>query len=115
MSHSATFTLTSREHTLEGTGLHDATLVTVTMNWEKAEVSVAVVPLGGAGAGAMLTVYEVTAAALPRELPWGPSASINEVSTLPDGKYEIEMQSGDKLLFSARSWSMRINAAPSAA
>jgi hypothetical protein len=113
MSHIATFALKSPGHALEGTGLHDASLESVNMNWQKAEVSATVVLLGGVGA--MLTFHEVTAAVLPRELPWGPSTSINEARTLPDGKYEIEMQSGDTLRISAGSWSMRISAAPGAA
>jgi hypothetical protein len=113
MNDVTTFTLRSPGHALEGTGLHDATLECVTMNWEKAEVGATVVLLGGVVA--TLTFYEVTAAVLPRELPWGPSTSINNAKTLPDGKYEIEMQSGDSLQFSASSWSMRISTAPSAA
>jgi hypothetical protein len=113
MNHTATFTLRSPVHTLEGAGLHDATLDSVTMKWEKADVSATVVLLGGIEATLMF--HEVTAAVLPREVPWGPSSSINEARTLPDGRYEIEMQSGDTLCFSARSWSMRISAAPGAA
>ena len=99
--------------TLEGSGLHDATLESVTMSWENAEVSVVVGLLGGGDA--TLTFHEVTSAVLPRELPWGPSVSVNEARTTPDGGYEIEMQSGDTLRFSARSWSMRLNEASSAA
>ena len=113
MSHVSAFTLGSPGHALEGTGLHDATLETVTMNWDKAEACVAVVLLGGVGA--TLIFHEVTAVVLPRELPWGLSISINEARALPDGGYEIEMQSGDTLRFSANSWSMRISAVPGAA
>ncbi len=113
MNYSAAFTLRSPVHTLEGAELHDATLETVTMNWEKAEVSATVALLGGIGA--TLVFYEVTAVVLPREAPWGTSNSINEARTLKGGKYEIEMQSGDTLRFSARSWSMHISAAPGAA
>lgn len=113
MSQVATITLRSPAHVLEATGLHDATLVSVTMSWAKAQASAAVVLLSGVDA--TLTFYEVTAAVLPRELPWGPSVLINQARTLPDGKYEIEMQSGDTLLFSASSWSICISAAPGVA
>ena len=113
MNHVAIFTLRSPGHTLEGAGLHDATLRSVTMKWEEAEVIATVMLLGGIGAE--LTFHEVNAVVLPRELPWGPSNSINEARTVPEGKYEIEMQSGDTLCFSANSWSMRISATPGAA
>ena len=113
MNHVATFTLTSAKHAFEGTGLHDATLESVTMTWKEAEVSAKVLLLGGIGA--TLTFHEVTNAVLPRELPWGLSSSINAARALPEGLYEIEMQSGDRLHITACSWSMRMSVATSAA
>ena len=113
MNHDVTFTLRSTEYAFEGTGLHDATLESVTMNWNEAEMSAVVVLLGGIGA--KLTFHEVTSAVLPRELPWGPSSSINAARELQEGVYEIEMQSGDRLRIAASSWSMRMSAVPSAA
>ena len=112
MSNLATFILRSPNHALEGTGLHDATLLSVTLDWEKAEVKLLVLLLGGILA--TLGFHKVTAAVLPREQPWGPSNSINEAKELLVGKYVVEMQSGDALHFNAASWSLSITASPSA-
>ena len=98
---------------IEDAGLHDATLENVNMDWKKAEVSAALVLLGGMDA--VLTFHQVTAARLDRKMPWGPSTSINRAKTLQDGEYEIEMQSGDTFHFIAGAWSLRTSASPSAA
>ena len=113
MNQIATFEFGSPGHALEEAGLHDATLETVTLTWENAEVSLDLALSGGVGAS--LTFHKVTSAVLPRELPWGPSASVNNAKTIPGGKYEIEMQSGHTLRFSEGSWSLRISEAPGAA
>jgi hypothetical protein len=109
----ATFTLRSPSHALEATGLHDATLLSVALDWEKAEVQILVLLLGGIPA--TLRFHQVTAAVLPRDQPWGPSSSINETKELSAGKYLVEMQSGDALHFSAASWSLTTTASPSEA
>lgn len=111
MSSLATFILRSSDHAIEGAGLHDSTLLSVALDWEKAEVKMLVVLLGGVPA--TLGFHEVTAAVLPRNQPWGPSSSINKAKQLSVGKYVIEMQSGDELHFNAASWSLSITAAPS--
>ena len=108
-----TFTLRSPNQALEGAGLHDATLLSVAMDWEKAEVNVTIALLGGIPA--TLDFQGVNAVSLPRVQPWGPSNSINEAKQLQDGTYVIEMQSGDSLHFSAASWSLSITAEPSEA
>jgi hypothetical protein len=113
MSSLATFILRSPNHTLEGTGLHDATLLSVALDWEKAEVKMLVLLLGGTPA--TLVFHEVTATVLPRDQPWGPSSSINGVKERGVGTYEVAMQSGDVLQFKAASWSLRITASPSEA
>ena len=113
MNSLATFTLRSPNHALEGAGLHDATLLSVVMDWEKAEVSAKVALLGGIPA--TLGFQGVIAVSLPRVQPWGPSNSINEAKQLEDGRYVVEMQSGDSLHFSAASWSLSITAAASEA
>ena len=110
MNSVATFVLKSPAHRLEEAGLHDATLQSVTLNWAAAEV-VAVLFLVG-GIRATLEFQTITSVVLPRELPWGPSASINAATTFPEGGYELEMQSGDKLRFGATSWSLKIAALP---
>ena len=113
MSNLATCILRSPNHALEGTGLHDATLLSVTLDWEKAEVKLQVLLLGGIFA--TLAFHKITAAVLPRDQPWGPSNSINEAKELSVGKYVVEMQSGDTLQFNAASWSFSITASPSGA
>jgi len=113
MSNLTTFTLRSPNHALEGTGLHDATLLSVALDWEKAEVEMLVLLLGGIPA--TLGFHQVTAAVLPRDQPWGPSNSINGAKQLSVGEYVVEMQSGDALHFNAASWSLSITASPSEA
>jgi hypothetical protein len=113
MSSLATFILKSPNHSLESTGLHDATLLSVTLNWEKAEVKMLVLLLGGTPA--TLVFHQVTASVLPRDQPWGPSNSINSAKQHAVGTYEVEMQSGDVLQFKAGSWSLSITASPSEA
>ena len=113
MSSLATFTLRSPSHSIDGAGLHDATLLSVALDWENAEVKVQVLLL--AGVPATLGFHQVTAAVLPREQPWGPSNSINEAKQLSVGEYVVEMQSGDALHFKAASWSLIIAASPSEA
>jgi hypothetical protein len=113
MSNLATFILRSPNHALEGAGLHDATLLSVALDWEKAEVQVLVLLLGGIPA--TLRFHEVNAVVLPRDQPWGPSNSINEAKQLSVGKYLVQMQSGDALHFNAASWSLSITASPSEA
>ena len=113
MSSLATFTLRSPTHSLEGAGLHDATLVSLALDWETAEVKILVLLL--AGIPPILGFHQVTAAVLPREQPWGPSNSINEAKQLSVGEYVVEMQSGDALHFNAASWSLIVTASPSEA
>ena len=108
-----TFTLRGPNHTLEEAGLHDATLLSVALEWEKAEVKALVLLVGGIPA--TLVFHEVTATVLPPGQPWGPSSSINEAKQLSVGKYVVEMQSGDLLHFNAASWSLDISASPSEA
>ena len=113
MSSLSKFALRSPNHALEGTGLHDATLLSVALDWKKAEVELLVLLLGGIPA--TLAFHEVTATVLPRDQPWGPSNSINGAKELSVGTYELEMQSGDVLQFKAASWSLNITASPSEA
>jgi hypothetical protein len=111
MNHTATFVLKSPGHALEAAGLHDAILHSITLDWPAAEVSAELALLGQTRA--ILVFHSITSVVLPRTLPWGPSDAINEAKTLTAGEYEIEMQSGDRLRFTASSWSMRISASPS--
>ena len=110
MDGTATFILRSPSHAIEGAGLHDATLLSITVEWSKVEAVVQVLLLGGVPA--TLAFHELTSAIIVREQPWGPSASINGAASLRQGEYEVEMQSGDKLLFRAAAWSLSIAASP---
>jgi hypothetical protein len=110
MSYLATFILKSPNHEFEGTGLHDATLLHVTLDWQAAEVRLSILLSGGIPA--TLAFHEATGMVLSRKQAWGRSSSINESKTISEGKYEIEMQSGDVLQFNAGSWSLSITASP---
>ena len=113
MSYLATFVLRGPGHSLDGAGLHDATLADVAMDWQRGEVKLSVLLVNTIPA--TLAFHQVTSASLPRVQPWGPSTSINEAKALSDGTYAIEMQSGDILQFCAASWSLSIRAVPSEA
>ena len=79
--------------------LHDATLVAVTFDWASGDAYVRVRLREEAARGAEIHVTGTTLLRCPREQPWGPSVSINEVRLLsPQGgrkRLEVEVQSGD--------------------
>ncbi|WNZ59714.1 hypothetical protein QEG98_27220 [Myxococcus sp. MxC21-1] len=79
--------------------LHDATLVSVTTEWASGETHVRVRLSEEAARGAEIHVTGATLLRCPREQPWGPSVSINEVRLLAQQnglqRLEIEVQSGD--------------------
>jgi hypothetical protein len=110
MNSVAIFSFRSAAHKLEGMGLHDATLHSVSMHWPSGEVELSIFLLGGIRV--TLAFQAVTSVTLPRSQPWGPSVSINGAKTLADDLYELEMQSGDSLQFRAASWSLKIAAVP---
>lgn len=73
--------------------LHDATLVAIHLTW--AEGTCVLTLRHGQLSNCTLTFTGVSDLVLPRAQPWGPSHSIDSVSQRVNGKYEIEMQSGD--------------------
>ncbi|QDE91730.1 hypothetical protein BHS06_23635 [Myxococcus xanthus] len=79
--------------------LHDATLVSVTMEWASGEAHIRVRLSEEAARCAEIRVTGSTLLRCPREQPWGPSVSLNEVRlvSLHDARQrlEIEIQSGD--------------------
>ncbi len=105
-----TFVLRSPAHSLEGTGLHDATLDSLNLDWETGEVVMHVRLVGGIAAE--LLFHSIKSVLVPRHQPWGRSASINAAKTVAEGMYELEMQSGDLLRLEAQGWSLKIGAAP---
>jgi hypothetical protein len=87
--------------------LHDATPVSVRLDWATGTV-VLELRTDASDAGRMhLIAADTTELLCPRQLPWGPSVSINEVrGPVAHGntmRVEIEMQSGDVLRIEARS------------
>jgi hypothetical protein len=77
--------------------LHDATLLTITVDWAEGTASVRLHPYSG-----MVTIEAsgLSHLDIPRRHPWGPSVSVNEV-TLVDRTLRVEMQSGDTLVIEA--------------
>lgn len=87
--------------------LHDATLLSIEMRWRDGEVAVRLRTV-------MQTVTQVTIRGTsarrlecPRSYPWGASVSVNEIrgpDRVPGTEFdriEIEMQSGDVIVFEA--------------
>jgi hypothetical protein len=83
----------------ENIDLHDATLVTVLINWADG-TCLAEIRHGELGMLA-LTFSTVSSLTLPRRQSWGRSESINSFSMPTNGRYEIEMQSGDLITIEA--------------
>ena len=90
--------------------LHDMTLVRLILDWDAghctAEINGAVVP---ETSGVRLRWTGVTGVEIPREYPWGPSESINGAKGPIDGRYEIEMQSGDTIFVRATACTIQFD------
>lgn len=86
---------------IEGLDLHDATLRSVDLAWADGRCVMTI--RHSRLADCTLTFSDVSNLILPRARPWGPSQSINCASTLAEGRYEIEMQSGDRINITARA------------
>lgn len=83
--------------------LHDALLAFVYISWEAARCDLRLHPVS---LPTHLLVFEgFTHIELPRGESWGPSASINTLAQLPEGVFEIELQSGDVIRIKAPHWS----------
>jgi hypothetical protein len=78
--------------------LHDATLVAVEMVWNEARCRVVMLMSSGRH---VLDFNGVTMLRMSRELPWGPSVSIND-ATVRGGIVTIGMQSGDFITIAAK-------------
>jgi hypothetical protein len=92
--------------------LHDATLLGLNLRWKEALVEVELL-IGGDRSGTWLLAGEnVRGVICPREEPWGPSVSVNEVRgplLRKDGyqSIELELQSGDTLIVHAKRFTLR--------
>jgi hypothetical protein len=85
--------------------LHDATLETLTLNWEEGTIHLRL-STGANGAGiVILNANGVRGLICPRLFPWGSSDSVNEarLESITDGQLlSIEMQSGDLIQINCR-------------
>jgi hypothetical protein len=88
------------------TRLHDATLVSIHLDWEerKCEVSFAGAP-GIAGPFSLL-FDQVAELRAPIAMPWGPSVSVLEAS-FSDGVATFRMQSGDTVTVVSPNYSFK--------
>jgi hypothetical protein len=77
--------------------LHDATLESVVLEWEHSICRFRVCPVWPERLAGELVFYDVSELTVPHDSPWGPSVSINETRIAEDGRFEIEMQTGDTL------------------
>jgi hypothetical protein len=89
--------------------MHDWTLISLELAWKDGRMTIEL--RNPKSAQVSLTAVDVSALHVPRAADWGPSVSINAVAgpmILPDGRQrlEIEMQSGDVIAITARSFVM---------
>jgi len=93
----------------EALPVHDAVLSAIYISWEADRCDLRMHPVGTT---AHLLVFEgFSALEFPKQEPWGPSSSINTLREPEQGKFEIELQSGDVLRVRALRWSYRPEAA----
>lgn len=83
--------------------LHDATLVSIFVDWGAGTANILFRIAGGLES--VVSASGVSSLVVPREQPWGPSVSVNAalVSVTADGRTRltIEMQSGDEIVVDA--------------
>ncbi|WP_437286058.1 hypothetical protein [Sorangium sp. So ce406] len=92
--------------------LHDATLETIELRWESGEVRLRVRTGDAEQPQRVVVASSVRRVECERQLPWGFSASINEVRgpSATEGelaRVEIEMQSGDVIRIDAVDFCVR--------
>ncbi|XXT17235.1 hypothetical protein WME94_44120 [Sorangium sp. So ce429] len=92
--------------------LHDATLETIELRWESGEVRLRVRTGDSEQPQLVVVASSVRRMECERQLPWGFSASINEVRgpSPAEGelaRVEIEMQSGDVIRIEAVAFCLR--------
>jgi hypothetical protein len=82
--------------------LHDATLVSVSVDWVLGSASIHLRPVSRAGAPSAVTIEAsgIRHVEIPRRSPWGPSVSVNQVIG-ESGRLVIEVQSGDSIVVEA--------------
>jgi hypothetical protein len=99
---------------IEWSRLHDATLIAVTAEWQSGEARVRVRLSQEPALSAEIVVAGSRLLRCPREQPWGPSVSINEVRLLrlaeDRSRIEIEIQSGDVIEIEGDHVELRLGA-----
>jgi hypothetical protein len=95
--------------------LHDATLHSVQLDWASGDVRFelsAAVEDGGGVSRVVLHAREVSLLHCPRQLKWGPSASLYQVRSSLSLKgvlrLEVEVQSGDIIEVEARDIAVEV-------
>jgi len=89
--------------------LHDAILRSATVSWARRECALELDVFYERGERALpstLVFTGLTAAEFPHRSPWGDSQFVNGSTIERPGRYVIEMQSGDRLVFEASSFSL---------
>jgi len=94
------------------TRLHDATLESLELLWPSGNVELRIRTGDSTHPLRLVAASAVRRIGCERRMPWGPSASINEVrgpAVADDGTsvLEIEMQSGDLLRIEAGAFTLR--------
>ena len=84
---------------------HDATLLGVQVDWAAGTccLNLALSP----AQAVVLEFQGLTELFLPRQAPWGRSASVNAFRMPAPQSFELEMQSGDCIRIAASGWSSR--------
>lgn len=93
----------SRQENFSTVPLHDATLVSVHLEWKEARCTLEVVTHDGP---CKLVFVDVSSVSIPKTQPWGPSSSINCQRVTDDDSFEIEIQSGDMISIRAAGYLM---------
>jgi hypothetical protein len=87
--------------------MHDWTLTTILYEWKTAKATLCFL---GPLHSAVIVAEGVSHLDVPHENDWGPSVSVNEVRGLTGSgdrrRLEIEMQSGDVIAITARSFAL---------
>src|SRR5438477_7386965 len=88
--------------------MHDWTLATILYEWKQARATLAF--HGPDHRSAVIVAENVSQLNIPHANEWGPSVSVNEVRGPSDigdqRRLEIEMQSGDVIVITARSFDL---------
>ena len=82
--------------------LHDATLVSISVDWAVGSASILLQPVMRDGAPDSVTIEAtgVRYVEIPRRYPWGESVSVNKVEC-EGGRLIIQVQSGDSIVVGA--------------